>query len=68
MKTIHYELHQVVDTALGSQMVKLLEMQCLDTDQSGVAVFESRLAPRLREYEKFGKIKLIRKTHEEISI
>ena len=49
-------------------MVKLLEMQCLDTDQSGVAVFESRLAPRLREYEKFGKIKLIRKTHEEISI
>lgn len=67
-KLVHYELHQEVQTGLGTQTIKVIENNCLDSDEAGLAAFESRLAPRIREYEKFGKITVIRQTREEVKL
>lgn len=67
-KLVVYEIHQTVQTALGENEIKLMETTCLDNDEAGMSVFEERLAPRIREYEKWGEIIVIRQTREEVAL
>ena len=65
-KVVTYEIHLEVDTPIGSNSVKMMEMTCLDNDPAGMAVFEERLRPRIKEWESWGQIVVVRQIREEV--
>ena len=67
-KLVQYEIHQEVQTAGGRDTVILMTNTAPDPTPEMLKAYEARLAPRIREYEKFGKITVMRQTREEVKL
>lgn len=67
-KLVVYEIYQEISTPIGTNDALIQSIPCMDTDESGIALFERRLKPRLYEYGKWGKISLIRTTREAVDL
>ncbi len=65
-KVVTYEVHLEVETPIGHNSVKIMDMTCLDSDPAGMAVFEERLRPRIKEWKPWGQIVVIRQIREEV--
>ncbi|HOM58037.1 MAG TPA: hypothetical protein PLG27_09830 [Candidatus Latescibacteria bacterium] len=67
-KLVQYEIHQEVQTATGANNVLLMTNTAPDPTPEGLARYEKLLAPRIRKYEEWGTIIVIRQTWEEVKL
>lgn len=65
---VTYEIHQEVQTATGANNVLLMTNAAPDPTPEGLARYEKLLAPRIRKYEEWGTIIVIRQTREEVKL